>query len=1028
MNTTRTNNMPDNLMHTIEDEKKFYKTLLELASDGVHILDSNGRLVLYSKSFTNMLGYSDNEMNNLYVYDWDNSVMKKNIKDFINSLSSTPLIFETKHKRKDGSVYDAEISAKCIELEGEIYLYASSRDITDKKQTDEKISKAEKKFHSLFDESLDGIALLDLNTQCFIEFNQKVLDMYGYDAVEFMKVTPRDLDILHDQEQIIKTQQNIQEKGIDRFITKHKTKNGAILDVLVNAVKLDIDDEPCLYVSIHDITEIQTTNKEMQVLKQKYHSLFESSPDAYFILDAEAELITDCNKATEKMLMGTRLDIIGLTPYAISSHSKQDDEKSKKLVRKKIAECLNGEISRFEWLLKRLDNEEFWAEITISLIKLDSKTVLFVAMRDISEIKKLHIIVEAEQKRYKTIMELASDGIHIMDTNGNVVSYSNAFAKMLGCTGGELKKRNISDWDVQIASKDIKNTIQSLIEKPSTFETKHKRKDGSVYDAEISAKGIVLEGKAFLYASARDITEKKERERELEAQKQEFEAIFKGSKDGIAITDLNSYFIDCNDAYLEMIGFTREELMHKSCFELSDPQDVERTKNAIKEVFDVGFVKDFEKTCIVKNGKRIVVSTSISLLSDKQRILMSTKDITASKRVEENLKKSEQFFKTIAESSPLAVCFTEGNEQVIKYVNPRFTEMLGYTLEDVPFASDWWISAYPDDTYRKYVSDEWNMKIKKALENSSTIEAVESRVKCKDGSVKIIEWHYVAISNTGWIFGLDLTDLRNYSNELEMLNSSLHQKIESETKSRLEKERLLIQQSRLATMGEMIGNIAHQWRQPLNTLAFIVQTIPIIIKRGEVDIDYAYKMQTESMDLIKYMSQTIDDFRNFFKPDREKELFDIKQSISKAVSLIKDALKSSSIEVIINLCDDELYVHGYNNEFSQVVINLLKNAKDALQNRSALEKKCIWVEAQKINNKIKISVSDNGGGIKQGIIEKIFDPYFTTKHSSLGTGLGLYMSKMIVEQNMNGKLLAHNTKDGACFEVELRCDTATRQS
>jgi signal transduction histidine kinase len=218
----------------------------------------------------------------------------------------------------------------------------------------------------------------------------------------------------------------------------------------------------------------------------------------------------------------------------------------------------------------------------------------------------------------------------------------------------------------------------------------------------------------------------------------------------------------------------------------------------------------------------------------------------------------------------------------------------------------------------------------------------------------------------------------------------------------------------------MIGNIAHQWRQPLNALAIKVQDVPIALEVGDLDEKYALEFKNGSMALINYMSGTIDDFRSFFKPDKQKIRFALKNTVEKACVLIKDSLHFSFIELEVLPIDESVYAYGYPNEFSQVLLNILSNAKDALKANTTMgSDKRITVSFALSDGFARLSVSDNAGGIDEAIMDKVFDPYFTTKHQGQGTGLGLYMSKMIVEQNMGGTLTVENRGDGACFTVSL---------
>jgi C4-dicarboxylate-specific signal transduction histidine kinase len=232
-----------------------------------------------------------------------------------------------------------------------------------------------------------------------------------------------------------------------------------------------------------------------------------------------------------------------------------------------------------------------------------------------------------------------------------------------------------------------------------------------------------------------------------------------------------------------------------------------------------------------------------------------------------------------------------------------------------------------------------------------------------------------------------------------------------------EKEQMLIQQSRLAAMGEMIGNIAHQWRQPLNLLGLTVQRLPIYYELGECDGKFLGETVDKAMELIQHMSKTIDDFRNYFKPEREKVRFKVRDVIDNTLTLLKGTLQSPLIKVEIIGKDDPV-IHGYPNEFGQVLINLVVNAKDVLVER-AIDTPTVTITTVREAHGAVITVADNGGGIPEDVMGKIFDPYFTTKGEKGGTGVGLFMSKTIIEKNMGGKLTVRNNSCGAEFRIEV---------
>lgn len=258
-------------------------------------------------------------------------------------------------------------------------------------------------------------------------------------------------------------------------------------------------------------------------------------------------------------------------------------------------------------------------------------------------------------------------------------------------------------------------------------------------------------------------------------------------------------------------------------------------------------------------------------------------------------------------------------------------------------------------------------------------------------------------------------ELHNSKLELEALNRSLQQRVEEAIAELRLKDQVLIIQGRQAAMGEMIGNIAHQWRQPLNALSMLLSNLQFAYEEKQLNADYLNESIATADRLIKKMSTTINDFRNFFNPDKTQAPFSAHQQIIQAVDLVGAAFKNNNITISVEV-ESDLLLFGYPNEYSQVLLNLLSNAKDAiLDNR--IPAGCIRIKLSEQDGKGLVTISDNGGGIPEGVITKIFEPYFSTK--KMGTGIGLYMSKMIIERNMGGSLNARNIEGGCEFSVTV---------
>ena len=505
--------------------------------------------------------------------------------------------------------------------------------------------------------------------------------------------------------------------------------------------------------------------------------------------------------------------------------------------------------------------------------------------------------LEKENIKYKEqlqfLAEISGVAFWEFDFKTNIFKLNDFYYKFLKTTaeyenGYEMSVENYLEAFIPTSSQVIvANVIEYAYTQTndytSKFEYEMRRRDNEILkvlvDIRISYDKDGKPDKA--YGTKKDLTYEKNKqlnlEVSLEEQRQEtlksdilFKTIFDQTLDGITIMDLESNFLLANNAYLKMTDFSIEELKKKSCIKLTVPEMREKAIISIKTTIKKGIYGSFQKSCYVKNRRKIDIVMDMVLMPDKKSILAITKDVT--------------------------------------------------------------------------------------LKNK-------------------------------------------YAKERE------------------EQEKYLLQQSRLAQMGEMIGNIAHQWRQPLNALGLIIQKIGFYQSNGMLDDKKIETSIIKSMDLIANMSTTIDDFSDFFKPNKSKENFLLHEVIHKSYSILEHSFRQIAIVCSFDV-DDDIAISGFKNEFSQVILNILNNAKDAILDKK-IEFPVIKINTSKIEDGISINIIDNAGGIDENIIEQIFYPYFTTKHKDTGTGIGLYMSKMIIEDHMNGRLSVENLENGACFSIHL---------
>jgi len=359
------------------------------------------------------------------------------------------------------------------------------------------------------------------------------------------------------------------------------------------------------------------------------------------------------------------------------------------------------------------------------------------------------------------------------------------------------------------------------------------------------------------------------------------------------------------------------------------------------------------------------------------------------------------------ESTADGVLVVDSQGKVITTYNQRFAEMWRIPSEILAIRDDKTLLRFVRDQLAEPQAFEARIKELYAHPEESALDVIP----LQDG--RIFERYSIPqrlgdqVVGRVWSFR-EVTEHKRLERELLQFNQTLAQQVEAEVAKNLDQERLLIQQARLAAMGEMIGNIAHQWRQPLNALTLVLANLKDAYEYRELDKPYLDTAVAKGQQMIQNMSSTIDDFRNFFRPNKVKQRFRACDAVSDAIKLVSHGFNSHNIEIELEKSRVSCEVMGYPNEFAQVVLNALSNAKEAIVEKKISGKVLISVGGGA--DKVTVSIRDNGGGVPEEILGKVFDPYFTTKEK--GTGIGLYMSKMIMD-HMDGGIALGNVEGGA---------------
>lgn len=492
----------------------------------------------------------------------------------------------------------------------------------------------------------------------------------------------------------------------------------------------------------------------------------------------------------------------------------------------------------------------------------------------------------------------------------------------------------------------------------------------------------------------------------------------------VSMTDKEGVIIYVNDAFVKISGYSKEEL-------IGSPHNIIRHPSSPHGQFKSMWTKLLNKKPwhgviknLAKDKRTYYVDTTITPILDQtgviDKFMAIRQDITslveASQKVEDEKNRT-----TAILNHQESIVILSSKEDEITLINQKFFDIFPFDdlksfkkehdcicelfveregcLGSTEGYHDWAdpIFTFPNELHLVCMTD--RMKNEKLF----SVQAIK---------VFLDNGYFFLFSFT------DITKVKQMEKELENLNSSLEKRVIEEVEKNKQTTTYMLQQSRLAQMGEMLSMIAHQWRQPLASISAITTTLSLDVMMDSYKKEF-FEENLESINkLTQHLSSTINDFRDFFKVKKELEETSLEEIIKDSLQIIGPAFDSNKITVFQESLDPNVVLKTYANELKQVVLNIIKNAEDALLEQKTSNAK-IWMRCYKKDSYISLSIEDNGGGIPQMNMIKIFDPYFSTKQEKDGTGLGLYMSKIIIEEHCKGRLSVSNTENGAKFIIEL---------
>ena len=489
-------------------------------------------------------------------------------------------------------------------------------------------------------------------------------------------------------------------------------------------------------------------------------------------------------------------------------------------------------------------------------------------------------------------------------------------------------------------------------------------------------------------------------------------AIFHNMSHAIIATNENGIITMINKKAENLLGYEEQELIGKNSpeifFEKEDMKEKaeifsKELNEIIKPDFNLFVIKTLKGLpnqnswkLISKDGKKLIVNLNVTSLIDENENIYGfigvIEDITEKYDLEVALKEETHRLKSILECAGDCIHILDKEGNLILY-STSFIESLGYTQEEA----------------KKLNVQNWdkNFNVKESLNNllisHSTFEAIHTK---KDGTNFFVEIKTNGITLDGqeylYAASRDITERKLTQNQL------------------IKKDTIIEQQTKLVSMGEMIGNIAHQWRQPLSIITTNASSLKVKSEFGlNIDHEELKNVCDSIVTQAQYLSNTIDDFRNFIKEDKEYSNILISEILKKTISLVGPSLKNNFINLILDIKDD-LEIFGNKNELEQALINIINNSKDALLENQNDAQRYVFINTKKLSqDELQLEILDNAGGIAQNIINRVFEPYFTTKHQSVGTGIGLSMAYKIIKERHEQNIEVSN-KDFIFENKEFR--------
>ena len=784
-----------------------------------------------------------------------------------------------------------------------------------------------------------------------------------------------------------------------------------------------------------DITEQRRLTRDRDESERKYRTLFDHATTAMMLLSQEGRVV-ECNSEAAKLYTtGSTEALIGRHPTEFSPPTQPDGESSAAKAERIIQSLTDQPEVRFDWFHQSLDGRRFWVDVTLSAITIGGERYLFTSARDVDENRQIQQALHESEARYRRLYTMQRDGFATTTLDGHITSFNPALCEMTGYLPEELMGMSFNDFTPERwHAMEWRIMDEQLWARGFTdvYEKEYINKEGKVFPVEVQAylrrdeEGEAVE----LMGIVRDISQRKRAEEALRRSEALYRDFIEGTDNLVTQVDREGRFTYVNHRAGEIFGVDPQACIGLSAFDFVHPEDRERTQRSFASwLREKSSSIHIENRMLSRDGEvhDMLWDVSPHITEEGEIAFMNgiASNITQRNRMERALRESEEKFRTLFENmrsgSALHEVILDEEGEPVDYryldVNPAFEEQTGRRREEL-------IGRRVTEVFPgiEHDSGDW-IRLFGEVALTGTPNFVERYTDTLGRWFSVVS--YRPKEGQFAILSIDISerkameeDLRRTAGQLQELNRTLEERVREEVANNREKDRILSEQARYAQMGELLNMIAHQWRQPLSAVSAAAINLSLSSTLGRLQPNDVEQSCHDIQQLTLRMSDIITDFMEFFRPDRERERFELNDAIDATLKLIGPQLHARGIALTREV-DEPLSILGFRKELEQVLINLIANARDAYHDSPLPEQETrlqeIRLSARTEEPWLRICVEDDAGGIAEEVIGKIFDPYFSTKEVGKGTGIGLYMSRNIIEQSFGGRISAENHERGARF-------------